>query len=123
MRIRLAALFLCLICQQARAQCGERWLVGEPPPGLNGEVNAAATWDPDGAGARPELLVMGGSFSVAGSVAATGVATWDGSHWQAIGEGLGNGSSGGVNALAVYNGQIIAAGSFTASGSTALSRI
>src|SRR5438552_17910823 len=96
----------------AAAQCQSQWLPGEGIPGVNGEVHAVTTWDPDGPGVQPEVLVVGGSFTVAGDILANNIATWNGTSWKAVGAGL----NGDVRALTVYNGNLIAAGNFTLSG-------
>ncbi|MEW6200150.1 MAG: hypothetical protein AB1601_15980 [Planctomycetota bacterium] len=102
---------VCLSSGWATAQtCA--WLPGEGLPGLNGSVNAMTTWDPDGAGTQAELLVVGGEFSIAGEVFASGVAGWNGTRWQPLGSGI-TGDCPYVNALAVYNGELIAGGGFT----------
>ena len=54
----------------ANAQCPEQWLPGHGIPGLNGIVYAATTWDPDGAGPKPAVLVVGGNFTIAGTTVA-----------------------------------------------------
>jgi hypothetical protein len=58
-------------------------------------VNALAVFD-DGSG---PALYVGGSFSSAGGVPATGIARWNGSAWSALGSGVG----GSVFALAVHD--------------------
>jgi hypothetical protein len=73
------------------AQCPEQWLTGHGIPGVNGEVNAVVKWDPDGAGPKPELLVVGGNFTTAGTVRANRIAAWDGTAWQTLGAGISNG--------------------------------
>lgn len=67
------------------------------------------------------LLYVGGDFTNAAGVPADGVATWDGANWAGVGTGLVvTPYSDIVNALTVYNGHIVAAGSFdTAHGSVA----
>ena len=87
--------------------------------GLNDVAHAAVTWDPDGAGPQPPLLIIGGSFTTAGGVPAAHIAAWDGSAWQPLGAGTNDS----VRALAVYNGELIAAGFFTTAGGVACSHI
>lgn len=53
--------------------------------GVNGPVNAVASFDPDGAGAMNPLIVVGGSFSMAGGAPAGNIAAWNGSAWTSIG--------------------------------------
>lgn len=70
---------------------------------VNGSVNAMTVFD-DGSG---EALFVGGTFTVAGDVAANRIARWDGSSWSALGSGLVGVNSGnfqiGVRALAVFD--------------------
>ncbi len=87
------------------------WRPGQPVPGVDGTVAACITWDPDGPGPLPEWLVVAGQFRVAGDVVANNIAAWDGQRWHALGDGLGGSPyDGWVFSLAVYNGQLIAAG-------------
>src|SRR5262245_912443 len=69
---------------------------------------AMIQWDPDGPGPLPTMLVAAGQFTQAGGVAVPRIAQWDGAHWQALLPGFQ-----GIKALAVYNGDLIAAGTFT----------
>lgn len=86
------------------AQCTPQWQPGDPLPHVNGTVSATMTWDPDGAGPAPLQLVVGGSFQ-AGGMLSTTIATFDGSQWLPLGAPPG----GFVNALATFNGQLVAA--------------
>lgn len=109
----------------AAAQCPSDWLSGNAQIGVNGQVAATSVWDPDGSGPRPELLVAGGGFTIAGEVPAANIAAFDGARWHALGAGAGEGdpSTASVFALAVYNGDLIAGGSFMTAGGVAASRI
>src|SRR5437870_4728194 len=98
----------------AVAQCPFEWRP-EGLPGLNGVVEALTTWDPDGLGPQPPVLVAGGVFTVAGSVLANRIAIWNSATWQSLGTGMNNY----VRALTVCNGNLIAGGSFTTAGGTA----
>ncbi len=103
----------------ARSQCSMQWGSGTPRPALAGSGECATSWDPDGAGPLPVRLVVGGSDLVAGSAAAgQRVMTWDGTEWQALGNGPG--TAGLVLALTEWNGQLIAGGSFTGGGANFL---
>jgi Immunoglobulin domain len=123
----LVAAVVVLVPSLARAQCQSGWLSGPPIPvvgnGTNGIVRAAISWDPDGAGPLPPVLVVGGFFTtVGGTTGASNVAMWNGSAWQAMGSGMaGTGST--VLALAVFNNQLIAAGTFTSAGGVAANNI
>ncbi len=111
-----------LLTASARAQCPADWLPGEGMPGVNGAVRAATAWDPDGPGPQPELLVVGGSFEVAGDVAASKVAAWDGTRWQPMGSEMAP-IYGSVQALTVYNGELIAGGSFTSANGVSVEHV
>jgi hypothetical protein len=108
----LAVSFGLAAALSARADCPAEWLPGEGVPGLDGDVYAMTTWDPDGPGGQPELLVVGGDFTVAGDVIANNIAAWDGTTWQPLGSGMDYG----VLALTVYDGELIAGGWFTTAG-------
>jgi hypothetical protein len=62
--------------------------------------------------ATPTALVIGGTFTTVGGVAANGIASWNGSAWSA----LGSGASGGVHSLALYQGDVMAGGAFHSIG-------
>ena len=65
-------------------------------------------------------LYAGGSFTVAGGVAANRIAKWNGSSWEALGSGM----DGDVRALAIdSSGNLYAGGSFTVAGGVAANRI
>ena len=83
------------------AQCTYDWRPGEGVPGISGGVTPITTWDPDGVGPEPELLVVA-NVELAGSLRVNGVAAWDGAAWHALGAH----ASG--SALTVYNGRLIA---------------
>jgi hypothetical protein len=90
------------------------WLPGEGV-GTDDVVHATTTWDPDGPGPEPELLIVGGQFTIAGDVLANNISAWDGSAWQTLGSGMGM-EDATVWALTVYNGELIAGGGFTTAG-------
>lgn len=105
----------------ARADCPQ-WLPGQSVAGLNGSVTAMTTWDPDGPGPLPEVLVVAGNFTMAGNVPTKNIAIWDGAAWSALGTGSAIGTyPTSINALAVYDGKLYVGGnfSFTASNGTA----
>lgn len=96
----------------AYAERGFDWLPGEEFPGVNGQVFALTTWDPDGPGSHPAVLVVGGDFTVAGDVFAEHIAYWDGIAWHPLDSGI----DGRVSSLTVHQGELIAGGSFTIAG-------
>lgn len=71
-------------------------------------------------GVYQDDLIVGGAISHAGGVPANFIARWDGTSWSALGSGL----NGFVNSMTVYNGELIATGSFITTGSgTVVNRI
>lgn len=72
--------------------------------GVNGDVYAMALYD--------GRLIVAGDFSVAGSVLANNVASWDGISWSPLGSGI----LGGVGQLTVFRNQLIAGGGIFAAG-------
>ena len=106
----LGGVLLAALPHPTQAQCS--W--SGPSTGPAGPVVAMVAWDPDGPGPLPESLVVGGTFSFAAGQAANNVAIWNGAQWATLGQGLG----GEVRTLAVYQGQLLAGGRFTTSGTT-----
>jgi hypothetical protein len=89
--------------------------------GIDGNVFAATVWTPPGSSAP--WLVIGGNFTTAGGVTVNNIAAWDGASWRAL-PNSGTGMNDFVSSLTVYNGELIAGGSFTAiSGNPAFNRI
>ena len=81
----------------------------------DGTVRTTVNWDPDGAGPRTPLLVVGGTFRNAGGIACRNVATLDPAtgQWAALGAGMSgdNSSTEGVYSLAVdAQGRLVAGG-------------
>ncbi len=115
----VTALSLVQGASRARAQCDD-WQLGPfdngtAPNGANNLIYASTTWDPDGSGPQPPLLVVGGDFTTiegapANYIAARDPATGD---WQPLGSGV----NGNVYALTLYNNELIAGGYFTFAGS------
>jgi trimeric autotransporter adhesin len=96
------------------------WVPGQALPGTNETVFCMTTWDPDGSGPSPELLVVGGWFDRAGGEYCAHIATWDGSQFQPLGDGFGGVYGQNVNAVISYGGQLYASGDFDYSGGTAV---
>ena len=119
-RFGLLALLLSL---PLAGQCTPTWQSGGPQPQLTGYGRCTALWDPDGAGPLPQRLVVGG-FNLLGGAQLIGgiqpvtqrVMTWDGSTWEPIGGGPGGSGFATVEALNVFNGELIAGGDFTIAG-------
>lgn len=99
----------------AQTACGTPWVPGEGVPGVNGFVSAFVEWDPDGSGPQTPVVVVGGSFEVAGGVRTANLAIWDPATgaWSSLGTGF----NAGVTALAVLpTGELVAGGGFTMVG-------
>ena len=104
------------------AQCPHVWLPGDGVPGTSDATTSSVIWDPDGSGPATELVVFGGTFTLAGAIAANRIAAWDPStgQWSTFGSGM----NAGISALAVLpNGDLVAAGSFTMAGGVAANRV
>ncbi len=95
--------------------------------GVNNQVEALTSWDPDGDGPQPEVLVAAGLFSSAGGVSAFYIARWDGTAWQPFGTGTNQR----VYALTTWDpdgdgpltDQLVAGGFFTIAGGHPANRI
>jgi len=129
---RVEVLVACLACVLTMSLCGRALAQGCEPqwqstglaPGTNGVVLALCSWDPDGAGPQPAQVVAAGTFTNAGGIPASRIARWDGATWQPMGAGVN------TDALALTTwdpdgsgpspAQLIAGGSFWASGDTSL---
>jgi hypothetical protein len=97
--------------------------IGDPGAGGSNEttVYATAEWDPDGDGSLPRVLVAGGRFFTAGSVAASGIAVYDFAtrSWFPLGSGI-TGGSATVRAIAVLaDGSLVVGGLFQSAGGVA----
>lgn len=104
------------------AQCTNPWLAANGGQGVNGVVHAMLRWDPDGAGPLPEVYVLGGQFSGAGTVASANLIAYEPvtRTWTSLGSGVG----GAVKSLTTMpNGDLIVGGDFTTAGGVAANRI
>ena len=93
-------------------QCPLDWLPGQGSPGVNDQVYAATTWDPDGPGPITEFLVADGHFGIACGMQANHVVATGNCTWQP----LGSGTDGDVLALSVFDEHLIAGGDFGFAG-------
>jgi hypothetical protein len=57
-----------------------------------------------------DQVYVGGDFTHIGGISANGIARWDGRRWRALGNAHGDGMRARVTALAMYQGQLHAAG-------------
>ena len=121
-RVWPMALFAVLVCAAAAtAQCGTQWMPDLGLAGANGYINATALWDPDGPGPAPEVVVVGGSFTLIGGVSANNIATYDPVSRTYASFGVGADNT--VDALLAVNGDLIAAGWFSQIGGVAIGRV
>ena len=79
-------------------------------PGFSGSYTVGFTAYDDGTG---ESLYTTGQFSIPGAIGGSNIARWDGSAWQPVGGGLNGQYS---NAVATFQGSLIAAGYFDDAG-------
>jgi len=93
-------------------------------PGASNIVRCLATWDRDGAGPLPPVLVVGGVLEAAGPLRVGRLATYDPANgqWSALGGGVSTQFLGAtqVNAIApLPNGDLAVAGTFLTAGNVA----
>ena len=119
----LAAVAPCvaalLLPRITTAQCPNGWQATAGVPGTNGTVYTTALWDPDGPGPMTEKVIVGGTFTTAGGIAANRIAMWDPTTgaWSALGSGMDNFV---LSLATMANGDLVAGGGFaTAGGVTA----
>src|SRR5262245_51640648 len=118
----VASGFASVLTQPLRAQCATQWVPGDGVPGVSNGVYAMTSWDPDGPGPAPPVVVVGGAFLVAGTRLANWIAAYDPStgSWSTLGSGM----DGPVYALATLaNGSLGAGGSFTTADGVAANNI
>ncbi len=98
----------------------------------SGTVYALAQWDPDGSGPLLPGPLAVGSIVTAGTRTVANVASWQGSDWRQLGNGLGTGATtGAVFALNTWdsdgagpgNAQVIAGGTFTVASGKVVNHI
>ncbi len=81
-------------------------------PGLSAPPSTLVVLDLDGLGAGLPALFAGGEFTISGGTSR--VMTWNGATWSPFGPVVGPGAlNGTVRALALFQGELYAAGSFT----------
>ena len=74
------------IKQGVMAWNGSAWFV--PGEGLNNAVASMVSWDRDGDGPVPSVLICGGAFTASGSnTSVKRLAKWDGVSWSVVGSG------------------------------------
>jgi hypothetical protein len=95
--------------------------------GMNNDVNALTSWDPDGTGPILPQLIAGGAFTTAGGVLCNRIARWDGAAWQPLASGM----NGAVLSLTTLDPDgsgpqppvLVAGGAFTTAGGAAINRL
>jgi hypothetical protein len=83
-------------------------MAGDPMWPDSTGVLTLESWDPDGAGPLPPVLIAGGFFAEAGGVPAHNIASWNGSAWAPLSTGVSGAPAGsnfgpGVVWLAVWD--------------------
>lgn len=111
MRVTLIFAFIFLIYSGNLFAQNNSWtglLNSNSANGVNGNVYAITAFQNN--------IVVAGGFSQAGGINARNVAVWNGTTWSALGSGIGN-SGDSVYALAVFNNELYAGGSFSSPSS------
>ena len=117
LRIRSAVAVVAAVAAFAtatavRAQCTPNWLLPDGL-GVDGDIHCALAWDPDGAGPIGPRLVLGGTFTRCGGVAANRLAVVDLATRTVV--ALGSGANATVRSLAVGpSNELYVGGAFTA---------
>jgi hypothetical protein len=89
--------------------------------GLSGGSAGTVVWALAASGSD---VYAGGEFTVAGGIAATNIAKWDGSSWSTLGSGMGGAyASSSIWALAVSGTDLYAGGPFFTAGGIAANRV
>lgn len=118
------AIFTLTWTVRADIQCPPGWIPTGAGQGLNGWVDSMTTWDPDGSGPKPELLIVGGGFSAAGAVPLSYIGAWDGSAWTSVGGGVSSDPYGTyVKALTTFQGDLFVGGRFPSAGGRTVNNI
>ncbi len=116
------AILLCATSRILAQTCPPQWQPGTPSQVLDGDVKALRTFDPDGTGPLGTWLIAGGlGLRQLGTTSAP-IRAFDGTAWRSI-TAEQTSQPGVVNALTIYNGELIAAGSFTSIGGVAAANI
>ncbi len=124
--ISLRVLWTCtlpvVLADSPRTQCGEDLVMHAPVPGTSSWVNAMVRWDPDGAGPRNPVVVLGGKFLSAGNVYSPRVATYDPvtGEWGAMGMEFGSAFEGTAALAVLPNGDLVAGSDTYMSGNPAI---
>lgn len=121
----LGVLVGVLLASELPAQCAlatGTWATGSGIVGVDGFVRSLASWDADGAGPIAPVMVVGGLFTQAGTVAAGHIATFEpvSQQWAPLGAGLGAQA---WAVAAVAGGPLYAGGSFVTAGGAACQRV
>lgn len=97
------------------AQCQSSWLPQDDGLEVSGIVHAMSSWDQDGAGPNPALVVVAGDFTRVGGMTVANLALFDG--LADIWYPMGGGANGAVRAaVTLANGDVVIAGDFTTVG-------
>ena len=97
---------------------GDSW-AGLGPPDSNGVTGSTTQAENTNVSALLESeagLYVGGNFNRAGDVDANSIALWNGTDWESLGVGEGNGVQGQVNAAVFFEDDLIVAGTIWKAG-------
>jgi len=61
-------------------------------------------------------LITGGYFGAAAGKTANNIASWDGTSWSSLGQGVSGGVLGSIQTLEAYNNQLFAGGDYAIAG-------
>lgn len=119
-RAAIVIVFAACACG-APSDADEGWFPGESIAGADGEVRAMLVADTGDGSA----LYVGGTFHAINNQVMKTVGRWDGERWSPMGPGFSQDPPGPpqVNALALYEGEIIAGGDFEKAGNIAVHNI
>ncbi len=90
--------------------CDPQWIPNGAGQEISGNVLCMTTFDPDGAGPQPPLFVVGGESLAVRGLGFQKLIAFDGTTWRSL--VATTQTTGRVEAMAVYNGELIIAGSF-----------
>lgn len=110
-----AALVLVAACVEpkgASGVCVQDWNPYFGVPGTMDKIKAWTVWDPDGAGPSPEVIALGGDFTLAGGDWCKWITAWDGDTFTDAAPDFPLVQ---VSSMTTWNGQLVAVGSNSAS--------
>ncbi|MFO0856592.1 MAG: hypothetical protein U0640_04450 [Phycisphaerales bacterium] len=92
--------------------CDPQWLPGDIGRTVEGEVHALASFDPDGAGPQPLMLIAGGRNIFVPGMSEQKILGFDGVQWRVLDHEQSNPSAY-IEVMTVFNNELIVAGRFS----------